>query len=60
MENNMEVLKTNFFWLPCDTAISLLGIYPKKTKTLIQKFIHYMHPTVHYSIIYNCQDMEAT
>ena len=44
--------------LPYDPAIPLVGIYPKKTKTLILKDIckHY----VHYSIIYNRQDMEAT
>ena len=30
--------------LPYDPAIPLLGIYPKKTKTLILK--KYMHPTV--------------
>ena len=31
----------NFFFkkLPCDPAIPPLGIYPKKTKTLIQKDI---------------------
>ena len=32
--------------LPYDPAISLLGIYPKKMKTLI-----YVHPNVHSSII---------
>ena len=44
--------------LPYGSAIPLLGIYPKKPKTLIQKT--YMNPNVHSSIIYNCQDMEAT
>ena len=44
--------------LPCDPAIPLLGIYPKKTKTLIQKDT--FTPNVHGSIIYNSQDMEAT
>jgi len=34
----------------------LLGIYPEKTKTLIQQD---MHPNVH-SAIYNSQDTEAT
>ena len=37
VESSMEVsLKTE---LPCDPGISLLGLYPKKTKTLIQKDI---------------------
>ena len=44
--------------LPYDPAIPLLSIYLKKTKTLNLK--RYMHPNVHTSIIYNCQDMEAT
>ena len=30
MENSMEVLKIE---LPCDRAIPLLGIYPKKMKS---------------------------
>ena len=38
MENSMEVpLKKLKTVLPYDLAISLLGIYPEKTKTLIQK-----------------------
>ena len=40
-----------------NSAISLLGIYPKKIKTLIKKD---MHSCGHCSIIYNSQDMEAT
>ena len=40
--------------LPYNPAIPLLGIHPKKRKTLIC-----MHPNVHCSIIYNSQDMEA-
>ena len=39
-------------------AIPLLGIYSKKNKSTHLK--RYMHPNVHSSIIYNCQDMEAT
>ena len=42
-----------------DLAISLLGIYPKKTKTLIQKK-KYTQTNVHWNIIYNSQEMEAT
>ena len=45
--------------LSYDPEIPLLGIYlKKKTKNTISK--RYMHPNVHSSIIYNCQDMEAT
>ena len=41
--------------LPYDPAIPLLGIYLEKTKTLRD-----VHFSVHSSIIYNSQDMEAT
>ena len=37
--------------LPYDPAILLLGTYPKKPETPIQK--KYLHPYVHCSIIYN-------
>ena len=54
--------KTQF--LPYDSAVPLLGIYLKKTETLIQKDTckkkRYMHFNVHSSIIYSSQDMEAT
>ena len=51
--------------LPYDPAIPLLGIYLKtkqnkqtnKNPTNSKK---YMHLNIHSSIIYNCQDMEAT
>ena len=43
--------------LPYDAAIPLLGIYAEKMETLSKR---YMHPSVHSSIIYNSQDMEAT
>ena len=48
--------------LPYDPAISLLGIYPKITKTLELMFLYekYTHSTVHCSIIYSSQDVEAT
>ena len=39
MENSMEVPKKFKIELPYDPAIPLLGIYLKKTKTLIQKDI---------------------
>ena len=51
-------LKTLKIELLYDPAIPLLGIYPEKMKTLIQK--RYMHPNVRSSTIYNSQDMEAT
>ena len=38
--------------LPYDPVVPLLGIYPKKLK-------RYKHPYVHWSIIYNHQDLEA-
>ena len=44
--------------LPFDPGIPLLGIYPKKVRTTNSK--RYIHANVHRSIIYNCQDMEAT
>ena len=44
--------------LPYDPAILLLSIYPKKPQSTNSK--RYLHPNVHSSIIYNCQDMKAT
>ena len=44
--------------LPYDSAIPLWGIFLKKTKN--SNLIRYTHPYVHFSIIYNSQDMEAT
>ena len=35
VENDMEVPQKLKIELPYDPAISLLGIYPKKTKTLL-------------------------
>ena len=40
--------------LPYDPAISLLGKYLEKTI-----FQRYMNPSVHCSIVYNGQDLEA-
>ena len=39
-----------------DSAISLLGMYPKKSHNSKR----HMHPSVHCSTIYNSQDMERT
>ena len=44
--------------LPCEPAMPLMGIYPKNPQNTNLK--RYMHTNVHSSIIYNCQDMEAT
>ena len=44
--------------LSYDPAIPLLGIYLEKNKNTNLK--RYMHSNVHSSVIYNCQDMEAT
>ena len=45
--------------LPYDLAILLLGIYPKKTKTLTQKDL--CTPTLITALFtYSHQDMEAT
>ena len=43
--------------LPYDPVVPLLGMYPKNKDTSLKR---YMHPNVHSSIIYNCQDMEET
>ena len=42
--------------LPYNPAILLLGIHTKETRS---KKTH-VHPNVHRSTVYNCQDMEAT
>jgi len=58
MENSMEdPLKNKKIVVSFDTAILLLGIYPKKKKTLTKR---YLHSHIHSGIIYNSQDMEAT
>ena len=44
--------------LPYDPAIPVLGIYPKKAETLIQKNICTPRVPLYWSIIYNCQDVE--
>ena len=44
--------------LPFNPVTSLLGLYPKKPKTLIRKNTN-KHPCVHCSIIFHRQDMEA-
>ena len=52
---HLKELKMELFY---DPAIPLLGIHPKKIKTLIWK--KYMYPHLHSSIIYYSQDMETT
>ena len=41
--------------LPYDPAIPLLGIHTEETR--IERDVY---PNVHYSTVYNSQDMEAT
>ena len=53
-----KVLKHLKKELPSDSAIPLLGIYPKKMKTLTQKDI--WHPHVHSSTSFNSQDVRTT
>ena len=43
--------------LPYDPEMPLLSTYPEKKITNLKRYIH---PSVHGSIIYNRQDMEAT
>ena len=42
--------------LLCDPKIPLLGIYPEEN----HNFEIHMYPSVHCSMVYNSQDMEAT
>ena len=44
--------------LPCNPENPVLSIIPKKNKNA--NLNRCMHPYIHYSIIYNSQDMEAT
>ena len=55
MINIMQFLTKLKTELPYDQAIPVLGIYPENNNLK-----RYMHPNVHRSIIYSCQDMEAT
>ena len=43
--------------LPYDTAIALLGIYPKDTNSDTKG---HMHPNIYSSNVYNSQTMERT
>ena len=51
-----RLLKKLKLELPYDLAIPLLGTYPEKNHTSQR----HMHPSVHWSTVYNSQDMEAT
>ena len=55
-DSRMEIPQKLKIRLLYDPAISLLGVYPKKTKRLTQKA---MSTHAHCSIIYNSQDMET-
>ena len=58
---NTEVLKKLKVELLYDPAIPLLGVYKKTNKPQNPtNSKRYMHPNVYNSIIYNCQDTEAT
>ena len=54
----MEVSQKIKILLPYDPAISLVGVYPKKCKTLISNDI--CTSVFKSNIIYISQDMEAT
>ena len=56
MENSVGFLKKLKTEPPCHPAILLLGIYPKKMKTLIGKDLCTPHH-VHCSSVYNSQDI---
>ena len=56
MENSVEIPLKLVIELPYDPAIRLLGIHTEETR--IERDTCVSH--VHHSIIYNCQDMEAT
>ena len=53
-----RVLKKLKIEPPYDNVLSLLGIYPPKPQNTNSK--RYMHHNVYNSIIYSCQDTEAT
>jgi len=56
----MEVSQKLNVELAYDPAILLLGIYPKIKIKIKTNSKRYMHPNIHTSIIYSCQDMGAT
>ena len=56
MENRWRILKKLNMELPCDPASLLLSIYSKQTNKKVQKDMLF---SVHCSIIYTSQDMEA-
>ena len=53
VKNSMEVSQKLKLELPCDPANLLLDLYPKKPKANLKR---YMHPSVHSSTIYSCQE----
>jgi len=54
----MEIPQNKKIELLYYLEIPILDIYLRKTKVLIGK--HSKHQFIHRSIIYNCQDIEAT
>ena len=57
MKNSMAVPQKYKIELPCDSAILLLGIYPKELKVGSQRG---MYTHVLSSVIYNNQNVEVT
>ena len=56
-ENNIEVPKNLKIELPYDPVIHSWVYIWKKENTNLNR---YMHPNMHFSIIYNSQDIETT
>ena len=56
VENSMEIFQKLKLELPYDLGISHLYTLKKKKKDTNSN--GYIHPNVHSSIIYNCQDMK--
>ena len=54
VKNSMGVSQKLKIGLPYSPTTPLLAIHPKKY------FKKYTQPSAHSSLIYNCQDMEAT
>ena len=55
LENNMDFAQ-NLIELSNNLATPPLSIYPENKNSNLKK---YVHPNIHSSIIYSCQDTEA-
>ena len=58
MENNMDIPQNTKNRTTISPSNSTSGYLSEETQNT--NFKRYMHPYVHYSLIYNCQNMEAT